>query len=122
MPLLSGLWMRFVTVRRSVMDSLLAIEVAYADDCRQVIIPVEVPEGTTLAGALVLSGIGDLLTGVDVGAASKGIWGQKRPDDWRLEEGDRVEIYRPLVHDPREARRRRAVYSDLARSANSEGT
>ncbi len=114
--------MHFVTGRRNVMGSLLAIEVAYADECRQVIVSVEVPEGTTLTGALVLSGIADLLTDVDVEAASKGVWGQKRPDDWRLEEGDRIEIYRPLVYDPREARRRRAAYSDLARSANSEGT
>jgi putative ubiquitin-RnfH superfamily antitoxin RatB of RatAB toxin-antitoxin module len=90
------------------MDSLLSVEVAYADACRQIVVPVEVPGGTTLAQAVALSAIAEQLVGVDVVAAPKGVYGKKRPDHWLLEEGDRVEIYRPLVHNPRDARRRRA--------------
>ena len=63
-------------------------------------------EGSTIRDAVIASG---LLPGFDADACPVGIFGKKKPADTRLREGDRVEIYRPLVADPKDARRRRAV-------------
>ena len=91
------------------MAELIAVEVVCIADGKEVVIPVEVASGTTIAEVVQLSGIKDALPDFDVDGAARGIIGQRRPDDWKVQEYDRVEIYRPLVHDPREARRRRAA-------------
>ncbi len=91
------------------MDELIAVEVVCIADGKEVLIPVEVASGTTIAEVVQLSGIKDVLPDFDVDSAPRGIFGQRRPDDWKVQEYDRVEIYSPLVYDPREARRRRAA-------------
>jgi hypothetical protein len=82
------------------------VEVAYALPDRQSLLRLSVPEGTTVEGAIELSGIRDEYPGLEVGAI--GIFSQKTSLDQVLREGDRVEIYRPLVADPREMRKKRA--------------
>lgn len=61
---------------------------------------LELPPGATVADALGASGL-------PVGEAGFGVWGKKRAGDTPLREADRVEIYRPLTVDPKEARRQR---------------
>ena len=70
-------------------------------------IDVEVPEGSTVDDALTASGIVERL-GLDRAGLSVGIFGRRVAVTALLHDGDRVELYRPLIVDPKEARRRRA--------------
>lgn len=93
----------------------IAVEVAYALPDKQKIIPLLVEPGTTALQAVERSGITRIFPEIDVATAKMGIFGQalgtkglKPPNQHQLEEGDRVEIYRPLICDPKEVRRKRA--------------
>lgn len=90
------------------MPQPLRIEVAYARAERQLLRALEVAAGTTLIEAVRQSGILQEFPEIDPARASFGVFGRIRPADTVLQEGDRVEIYRPLLADPKEARRRRA--------------
>jgi putative ubiquitin-RnfH superfamily antitoxin RatB of RatAB toxin-antitoxin module len=70
-------------------------------------VELEVPAGCTLAQAVVQSGLGQHL-GEELPVTGRvGIWGKVRPLETPVKEGDRVEIYRPRLADPKEARRKR---------------
>jgi putative ubiquitin-RnfH superfamily antitoxin RatB of RatAB toxin-antitoxin module len=92
-------------------DSLLAIEVVYATPAEQVLIALEVPAGTTAGEAVVRSGILQRLPDLDAARLELGVFGRGVPAATVLGDGDRVEIYRPLNADPKQARRRRATGS-----------
>lgn len=85
----------------------LAVEIAYAGPEGQVVLALSVPSGTTVWEAVERARDG-LPAGVAPDPARLGIFAKKVPADRVLEEGDRVELYRPLTLDPMEARRRRA--------------
>lgn len=89
---------------------MIRVEVAYARPDRQEIVPVTVPEGTTALEAVKLSGIADIFPEVDPDSSDMGIFGKvvKDPGAHELREGDRVELYRPLKIDPKQARLNRA--------------
>ncbi len=90
--------------------SNIEIEVAYARPDVQRIIALRVPPGTTARAALRLSGLVEIFPEIDADRCALGIFGQVIPDsDTVLEDGDRVEVYRPLARDPKEARRERAA-------------
>ncbi|MBW0147492.1 RnfH family protein [Marinobacter arenosus] len=86
------------------------VEVAYARPDKQEIVPVTVPEGTTALEAVKLSGIVGIFPEVDPDAIDMGIFGKviKDPAAHELRDGDRVELYRPLKIDPKQARLNRA--------------
>ena len=86
----------------------IVVEVVYAEAARQTLVELEVPEGTTVAQAIALSGIEAAHPHVDVRVMKTGIFGTVVPRQALLREGDRVEIYRALATDPKEARRRRS--------------
>lgn len=91
--------------------SLIGIEVAYARPDRQLIVEVEVPRGTSVFDGAVMSKIDQAFTDLTIDAStSMGIWGKRipKPDAVEVGEGDRIEIYRPLLIDPKEIRRQRA--------------
>jgi len=90
------------------MSALISVEVAYALADKQKIIALEVPEGTAAEQAVWDSGIASLFPDMDIEAADLGIFGKKIKRDQALKSGDRVEIYRPLIADPKEVRRQRA--------------
>lgn len=69
-------------------------------------VTLDLPPGATLADALHASGL-LVLHAMDLSAATFGVWGRKRPADTVLRERDRVELYRALTVDPKEARRLR---------------
>ena len=73
-----------------------------AEECR-----VALPPGATLMDALRASGMLERHPHIDLARQAVGIWGRIRALDTPLQDGDRVEIYRPLQFDPKEARRRR---------------
>ena len=85
----------------------IAVEVAYAGPEGQVVLALRVPSGTPAWQAVELARPG-LPAGVTPEPSRLGIYAKKVPAEQVLEEGDRVELYRPLTLDPMEARRRRA--------------
>jgi putative ubiquitin-RnfH superfamily antitoxin RatB of RatAB toxin-antitoxin module len=87
---------------------MIGVEVAYATPARQVVIAVQLPAGSTLEEAIDRSGIRAEFPDMVIDPAALGIFGRTAPPGQVLREGDRVEIYRPLIADPKEARRRRA--------------
>ncbi len=84
------------------------VEVAYALPEEQVLLGLDVPEGTTVEQAVKLSGILERFPNIDLAKNKIGIFGKVTKPDTVLREKDRVEIYRPLIADPKESRRRRA--------------
>lgn len=88
----------------------MRVEVAYARPDRQEIVELEVPEGTTAMEAVLKSGIEKIFPEIDPVSTDMGLFGKvvKTPDKYILREGDRVELYRPLKIDPRQARLNRA--------------
>ena len=85
------------------------IEVAYAQPDCQVIVPLRVPVGTSAGEALRRSGLLDRFPAIDPSSGGIGIFGQRVTPGTALAQGDRVEIYRALEIDPKEARRLRAA-------------
>jgi putative ubiquitin-RnfH superfamily antitoxin RatB of RatAB toxin-antitoxin module len=86
----------------------IGIEVVHARPEKQVLLALEVAAGTTVQEAIDHSGIRAEFADLVVDPERLGIFGVKaRPHD-KLREGDRVEIYRPLIADPKEARRKRS--------------
>jgi hypothetical protein len=82
------------------------VEVIYALPLKQARVMLELPPGSTVRDALRASG---LLRGVPrIDVARLGVWGQAVTADTGLCDRDRVEIYRPLIADPKEVRRERA--------------
>ena len=87
----------------------VTIEVAYAASTRkQVVVSFDIPAGSTVEHAIRVSGIPDRFSHIDLSADAVGIFGQRASLKDTVSNGDRVEIYRPLVVDPKQARRRRA--------------
>ncbi len=94
---------------------LITVEVAYALPHRQQLIELQVPLGTTAFEAVQQSGIVAQFPEIDLESVKMGIFGQalgtkglKLPKEHVLRVKDRVEIYRPLIVDPKEVRKRRA--------------
>ncbi|PXV60642.1 hypothetical protein SAMN04487785_102368 [Dyella jiangningensis] len=86
----------------------VTVEVVYAEPSRRWLRKVTLPAGSTVAQAIEASGVAREVPGLVVDAARLGIFSRKVTPDHVVGEGDRVEIYRPLTLDPKEARRRRA--------------
>lgn len=95
----------------------IAIEVVYALPEKQVLLRLSVPRGTRMREAVLLSGIVAQFLGLDVQGCPLGIFGKvvATPEERVLEEGERVEIYRPLIVDPKEVRKQRAARAKAAR-------
>jgi putative ubiquitin-RnfH superfamily antitoxin RatB of RatAB toxin-antitoxin module len=85
------------------------VEVAYAKPEVQVIVPLELPEGATAEAAIRASGILVRFPEIDLAINKIGIFSKPCGLEQVLRPGDRVEIYRPLSADPKEARRSRAL-------------
>lgn len=88
--------------------TLLRIEVAYALREEQALLELEMAEGTTVRQAVERSGILQRFPEIDLARAGLGIFGKVVSPDTPLRDGDRVEIYRLLIADPKQARRTRA--------------
>lgn len=85
------------------------VEVAYAEPDRQLILPINVDIGTTVGGAIVQSGMMIEFPLLDIENSKVGVFGKATAMTTVLKDGDRVEIYRPLIADPKEVRRKRAA-------------
>ena len=95
--------------KNSFMPNEILIEVAYALPKKQLIIPVKVKQGITAEEAIQLSGIVKKFPEIDLEVNQIGIFGKLTQLDHVMRERDRIEIYRPLIADPKEIRRQRAA-------------
>jgi putative ubiquitin-RnfH superfamily antitoxin RatB of RatAB toxin-antitoxin module len=86
----------------------LTVEVCYASPAAQFLRRLQVPAGSTLHQAISLSGVLEEIPEIDLSVLKVGIHNRLQTLDTVLRDGDRVEIYRPLLADPKDARRRRA--------------
>jgi len=86
----------------------IAVVVAYSPAAQRVDqVVLSLPSGATVQDALAASGLLQRHGEIDLALNKVGVWGRLRPLDSPLREGDRVEVYRPLKVDPKEARRQR---------------
>ncbi|MCH4900224.1 RnfH family protein [Pseudomonas sp. B707] len=101
-------------------EPVIEIEVVYAVVDRQVLRVTSVAEGTTVRAALMASGIDAEFPELDLKSCPLGIFGKviADPDTRQVQEGDRIEIYRPLLADPKEVRRLRAAKAAEAKARN----
>jgi putative ubiquitin-RnfH superfamily antitoxin RatB of RatAB toxin-antitoxin module len=91
-----------------IINNLIKVEVLYALAHEQTLLGVKIPQGTTLEDAIKISGILEKHPEIDLAINKVGIFGKLSKLDTVLREKDRVEIYRPLIADPKEVRRKRA--------------
>ena len=101
-------------------EAVIDVEVVYAAIDRQVLLSVTVPAGTTVRAALLKSGICEAFSELDLASCPVGIFGKviADPDKRPVQDGDRIEIYRPLLADPKEVRRSRAAKAAEAKTRN----
>jgi uncharacterized protein len=90
-------------------ESILHIEVTYAKPDRQDVVRLRVPEGSTIQHAIEASGLTQRYPEIDLAKTKVGIYGKLSRMDTVVRERDRVEIYRPLIADPKEVRKQRAA-------------
>ena len=91
------------------MAEMLRVEVCYALPDKQLLVPLVLAEGTTLQRALEASGLLEKHPEIDLRKNKFGIFAKLSRLDTVLRDRDRVEIYRPLIADPKEVRKQRAA-------------
>ena len=100
----------------------MIVEVAYALPDKQSLISLEVEEGTTIKEAIEASGVLDTYDQIDLTRDKVGIFSKFATLDTVLREKDRVEIYRPLIADPKKVRKERAAKGKTMRSVKKRKT
>jgi uncharacterized protein len=95
----------------------IQVHVCYAVDTREFLRTMQVAPGTTIGQAIEQSGVLEAFPDINLSTAPVGIYARKKTLDTVLRERDRVEIYRPLVADPKDSRRRRAAKKEAAPKA-----
>ncbi|NOT84839.1 MAG: RnfH family protein [Methylococcaceae bacterium] len=90
-------------------EALIKVEIAYANSAAQMLVSLSVSVGSTVLQAITASGILQQFPEIDLMVNQVGIFSQPCTLHQVLQAADRVEIYRPLLHDPKQARRNRAL-------------
>ena len=90
-------------------DERIEVEVAYARPDEQIILALKVPVGATIEDAIRRSSVLERFPEIDLATSKVGVFGKVGRLEQELSPGDRVEIYRPLIADPKEARKQRAA-------------
>jgi len=86
----------------------MRVQVCYARPERQFLREIRVPEGASLQSAIEASGVLGEFPEIDLASYRVGVYGKLKTQDAVLRDRDRIEIYRPLIADPKESRRKRA--------------
>lgn len=97
-------------------QELISIEVAYALPDKQKILVLQVAKGTSVKDAALAAKMEEHFPGLDVAAAKLGVFGKlvAKPESEVINPGERIEIYRPLIADPRASRQKRADKKEAA--------
>ncbi|MCY1294348.1 Protein RnfH [compost metagenome] len=103
-------------------EDMIQVEVVYALAGRQQLLRLTLPRGIDAREAVMRSGLGVQFPELDLAGCPLGIFGKAlaTPEERLLEEGDRVEIYRPLIADPKEVRKLRAAKAAQARANDGD--
>ena len=101
-------------------EVMIDVEVVYAAVDRQLLLAVSVPPGLTVREVVRRSGVGEAFPELNLDECPLGIFGKvvADPQSRLAQAGDRIEIYRPLLADPKEVRRLRAAKAAEARARN----
>lgn len=95
------------------MANKINIEVAYAQPEKQSLLSVVIDDGLTVEQAITESDIINLHPEIDLSVNKVGIWNRTCKLQDLVKDGDRIEVYRPLIADPKEVRKRRAEKAKL---------
>ena len=102
------------------MSDSVHIEVVYALQDRQKVITLALPVGTTVREAVERSGLLAEFPEIDLAKNKFGIWNKLAKVDAVLRDKDRIEIYRPLIADPKEVRRQRAAEGKIMKKGGGD--
>ncbi len=102
------------------MSDKINIEMVYALPHEQILLKLQMPQNTTVAEAIKLSGIMEKYPGIDLEKNKLGIYGKLTKADAVLRDKDRIEVYRPLLADPKEVRRKRAEEGKAMKKGSGE--
>jgi putative ubiquitin-RnfH superfamily antitoxin RatB of RatAB toxin-antitoxin module len=94
------------------MAEMLNVHLCYTTGTQAVLRLLSVPAGTTIEQAIAASGLLEEFPEIDLAQQPVGLYGKKKPLETPLRQHDRIEIYRPLVADPKDSRRKRAEKRD----------
>lgn len=103
------------------MSETMQIEVVYALAQKQEIVPLKLPPGATVRQAIEASGLLQKYPEIDVAKNKLGVFAKLAKPDATLRDRDRVEIYRPLIADPKEVRKQRAAEGKVMKKGAGEG-
>ncbi|MHB1232094.1 MAG: RnfH family protein [Burkholderiales bacterium] len=98
----------------------IQVEVAYALPERQVLLPLKIHAGATVEDAIQRSGLLERFPEIDLAQAKVGVFSKLTKLDAVLRDKDRIEIYRPLIADPKEVRRKRAEEGKVMKKGGGE--
>ena len=101
-------------------SSHIMVEVAYALPHEQLIIPITMPPEVNAEAAIAASGILDKFPEIDLSVNQIGIFGKLSKLDAPLRNLDRIEIYRPLIADPKEVRKQRAADGKIMKKGGDD--
>lgn len=104
----------------SEMSEQMSVEVVYALASKQEIVPMKLPVGTTVRQAIERSGLLEKYPEIDLAKNKLGVFAKIVKPDTPLRHRDRVEIYRPLIADPKEVRRQRAAEGKVMKKGAGE--
>jgi uncharacterized protein len=102
------------------MNQEITVEVAYALPKQQLIIPIKVQDGCSAEDAVKMSGILQKFPEIDLTKNQLGVFGKVTKNDTPLRHLDRVEIYRPLIADPKAVRRQRAAEGKVMKKGGGD--
>lgn len=103
------------------MSEIMHIEVVYPLSHKQEIIQIKLPQGATVRQAIEASGLLQKYPEIDLAKNKIGIFAKLTKAEVRLRDQDRVEIYRPLIADPKEVRKQRAAEGKVMKKGAGEG-
>ena len=101
-------------------EAKMNVEVIYALPTQQRLLRVKLAEGATVEDAIRASGVLDAFPEIDLAKSKVGIFSKLVKLDEKLRDRDRVEIYRPLIADPKEVRRKRAEEGKVTKKGGGE--
>ena len=104
------------------MSQQIQIEVAYARPDQQLLLPLRVAAGSTVAQVIETSGVLAKFPEIDLAQNKVGIFGKLTKLDTVVRERDRIEIYRALIADPKEVRRKRAEEGKAMKKGGGDAT
>ena len=102
------------------MNNTMTVEVVYALAQQQTLLKVQLPTESTVAQAIQASGILAKHPEIDLATNKLGVFGKLTKADAVLRDKDRVEIYRPLIADPKEVRRQRAAEGKVMKKGGGD--